>query len=397
MSDWLLVGAGIGGLATAIALQRQGQNCQIWEQALAFGEVGAGIQMGPNVTRILHDWGLKTALQPWAVQPQALIACDALTGHEVGQLDLNDAHLRYGAPYLTIHRADLHELLLSVLNPEQVQIFLGRTLDHIEVHDGGVPLACDTQGASHTARALIGADGVWSRVRQQIWRSPPAQACGHWAYRALLPTRLLSPRWRRPEVRIWMAPGLHAVHYPVRGGQWLNLVLLVESDDIHLTQGWDLPRDPQQIQADVQRALRGLCHDLQDVVRSVEQWRAWVLSDRPPLHSADEMARGPVALLGDAAHPMLPYLAQGAGMAIEDARQLEQCVAERGASDLPSVLAAYAQARWRRNAHVQHQARRNGRIFHAQGPLAWARNAALRMAAPRLMDQPWLYTHGLVE
>ena len=109
-----------------------------------------------------------------------------------------------------------------------------------------------------------------------------------------------------------------------------------------------------------------------------------------------EMARGPVALLGDAAHPMLPYLAQGAGMAIEDARQLEHCLAERGATDLPGVLAAYAQARWRRNARVQNQARRNGRIFHADGPLAWARNAALRMAAPRLMDQPWLYAHGLV-
>ena len=395
MSDWLLVGAGIGGLATAIALQRQGQTCQIWEQAPVFGEVGAGIQMGPNVTRILYDWGLQTALQPWAVQPQALIACDARSGHEVGQLNLHDVHLRYGAPYLTIHRADLHELLRTLLNPEQVQICLGRTLDHIEVHDGGIPWACDTHGASHTARALIGVDGLWSRVRQQIWHCPPAQASGHWAYRALLPTRLLSPRWRLPEVRVWMAPGLHAVHYPVRGGQWLNLVLLVESDGRDLTQGWDVLRDPQQIQADVQRALRGLCHDLQDVVRSVEQWRAWVLSDRPPLRCAAEMARGPVALLGDAAHPMLPYLAQGAGMAIEDARQLEHCLAERGATDLPGVLAAYAQARWRRNARVQNQARRNGRIFHADGPLAWARNAALRMAAPRLMDQPWLYAHGL--
>ena len=110
MSDWLLVGAGIGGLATAIALQRQGQTCQIWEQAPVFGEVGAGIQMGPNVTRILYDWGLQTALQPWAVQPQALIACDARSGQEVGQLNLHDVHLRYGAPYLTIHRADLHEI-----------------------------------------------------------------------------------------------------------------------------------------------------------------------------------------------------------------------------------------------------------------------------------------------
>ena len=187
-----------------------------------------------------------------------------------------------------------------------------------------------------------------------------------------------------------MAPGLHAAHYLVRGGQWLNLVLLVESDGRDLTQGWDVLRDPQQIQADVQRALRGLCHDLQDVVRSVEQWRAWVLSDRPPLRCAAEMARGPVALLGDAAHPMLPYMAQGAGMAIEDAHVLAQCLLTQP-HDPQAALQAYAQRRWARNARVQNAARRNGQIFHADGVWRFARDLALAVGGARLMDVPWLY------
>jgi salicylate hydroxylase len=392
MADWLVAGAGIGGLATALALQHTGLHSQIWEQAKSFGEVGAGIQMGPNVTRILQQWGLDAALKQVAVQPQALVSCDAVSGQELGRLDLRTAADRYGAPYLTIHRADLHALLLQKLDPARVSTRLGCTLSDVQVQPDGALKVYNDQGVVSEPAALIGADGLWSRVRE-IWGTDGVPLpTGHWAYRALLPTRLLSPRWREPLVRVWMAPGLHAVHYPVRRGEWLNVVVLVEAR-LHAAQkSWDVPLDPAQIRADVHAALRGLCADLHDVLRPVETWRAWSLWARPPVAGADQMARGRVALLGDAAHPMLPYLAQGAGMAIEDAWQLAQCVQSSGnANDVAGILAAYAQARWARNARVQRHAQRNGAIFHASGPVAWARNTALRWAAPRLMDQPWLY------
>lgn len=391
MAEWLIAGAGIGGLATALALQHAGVPTRVWEQAEAFAEVGAGVQIGPNVTRILHQWGLGGALAQVSVQPRALVSCDAVTGQEVGRLDLLDASERYGAPYYTIHRADLHAILRAALDPACVSTCLGHALAEVRVQTDGTLSVSRAQGDVTQPAALLGTDGLWSRVRQQCWGDGEPTPTGHWAYRALLPTRLLPSRWREPLVRVWMAPGLHAVHYPVRSGEWLNVVVLVE-DRQHLAQpGWDVQRDPERIRADLQAALRGLCHDLHDVLRPVESWRAWSLWARPALSGAAQMARGRVALLGDAAHPMLPYLAQGAGMAIEDAWQLGQCASALGRDDVVGVLAAYAQARWSRNARVQRQARRNGEIFHARGPVAWARNAALKLAAPRLMDQPWLY------
>ncbi|MDI9332302.1 MAG: FAD-dependent monooxygenase [Alphaproteobacteria bacterium] len=391
MSEWLIVGAGIGGLAAALALQRQGVLAQLWEQAPAFGEAGAGIQLGPNTTRLLRAWGLDAGLRKIADRPQALISRDARDGAELGRLDLSDFEQRYGAPYLCIHRADLHALLWAAIDSTQVLHRLDNAMVDIRLGAEGRPLVTDARGSVQQPGAVIGADGLWSRVRHTLWQDGPPTPTGHWAYRTMLPTRLLSPRWREPQVQVWMAPGLHAVHYPVRQGEWLNLVVLVESSDTVAAPGWDISRAPGQIQADLHQALRGLCPDLHDVLRSAEQWRAWALSHRAPLRSPDDMARGRVALLGDAAHPMLPYMAQGAGMAMEDAWQLAQSLAQWPGADASQVLQDYAQARWARNARVQRKAMRNGEIFHARGLQAWARNAALRMAAPRLMDQPWLY------
>ena len=189
---------------------------------------------------------------------------------------------------------------------------------------------------------------------------------------------------------LWLGPRLHVVHYPVRGGDWLNLVVLVESNDMAQTPGWDSQRTSEQTADDLNLALKGCCHRLQDLVRISEAWRAWALFDRPPLQSATDMARGRVALLGDAAHPMLPYLAQGAGMAIEDADTLAQCWSQVGLS-VEQRLQAYAQARWQRVAKVQARARRNAKVFHARGGLAWARNTAMRWGGPAVMDMPWLY------
>jgi salicylate hydroxylase len=389
MADVLIAGGGIGGLAAALALQRQGRGCELWEQAPAFGEVGAGIQMGPNVTRILQAWGLGEALMEVAAQPHELVSSDAVSGRELGRLSLHDMRSRYGAPYVCIHRADLHALLQRALDPASVRTHLGRQLVQLHVGgDAGVQVTDADERRMH-ARVLIGADGLWSQVRHRVWGDGAPASTGHWAYRTLLPMSLLPHRWREPRVQVWMAPGLHAVHYPVRRGEWLNVVVLVEGQTESSEPGWDVARAPEWIQADVQAALRGLCHDLHDVLRPVAQWRAWPLCARAPLQSADGMARGRVALLGDAAHPMLPYLAQGAGMAIEDAQALAAHLAT--GDDDEQALQRYAQSRWARNAQVQVRAQRNGRVFHASGAWAWARNTALRLAANRLMDQPWLY------
>jgi salicylate hydroxylase len=189
---------------------------------------------------------------------------------------------------------------------------------------------------------------------------------------------------------LWLGPRLHVVHYPVRGGEWLNVVVLVETSDAAQTPGWDSQRSAAQTAHDLQTALQGSCSRLQDLVRMSESWRAWALFDRHPVQSADDIAQGRLALVGDAAHPMLPYLAQGAGMAIEDADTLAQCWLQAGQS-VEQRLQAYAQARWQRVAKVQVRARRNARLFHANGTLAWGRDLAIRVGGAAVMDIPWLY------
>jgi salicylate hydroxylase len=196
--------------------------------------------------------------------------------------------------------------------------------------------------------------------------------------------------WRKPQIVLWLGPALHVVHYPVKGGEWLNLVVLVEAADSAATAGWDVARTPAQTAADLQRAMNTCCRELQDLVSMAPLWRAWCLFDRPPVHSAAQLARGKVALLGDAAHPMLPYLAQGAGMAIEDAAQLA-AQWQLAHLSVEERLQRYAQVRWQRVAKVQQRARRNGKVFHAQGWLSVARNTAMALGGAKLMDMPWLY------
>ena len=286
----------------------------------------------------------------------------------------------YGAPYLTIHRADLHGVLLNALQSKG-SCDLRLNAPWTDIHNSLL---------TEQTSALIGADGINSTVRSQVWGPQPLQASGHWAYRTLLPRHVLPAAWRSDAMGLWLGPRLHVVHYPVRGGDWLNLVVLVESNDTPTEAAWDTQRSAEQTFHDLQHALQGTCSRLQDLVRMAEHWRAWALFDRPPLQSPRDMAKGRVALLGDAAHPMLPYLAQGAGMAIEDADVLAQYWPQAGLS-VEQRLQAYAQARWQRVAKVQARARRNARLFHASGVLAWGRDTAMRVGGAAVMDMPWLY------
>jgi salicylate hydroxylase len=395
MHDILLVGGGLGGLATALALGQSGVATQLFEQSPAFTEVGAGIGLGPNALRRLKGWGVGEALQAKGFVPSQLEVLDAKTGQQLGCLLMAKTfEQRYGAPYLTIHRADLHQVLLNAVQAEEkTQLHLGYRLQQLQYKTSCVDsqwLSPQGQVVEHASQALIGADGINSKLRELAWPSSQLQASGHWAYRTLLPRHTLPAAWRGDAMGLWLGPRMHLVHYPVRGGEWLNVVVLVETSDAAQTPGWDSQRSAAQTAHDLQTALRGSCSRLQDLVRMSESWRAWALFDRQHVQSADDMARGRLAVLGDAAHPMLPYLAQGAGMAIEDADTLAQCWLQAGQS-VEHRLQAYAQARWQRVAKVQARARRNARLFHANGALAWGRDLAVRWGGAAVMDMPWLY------
>lgn len=386
----LVAGGGIGGLAAALAAARSGWQVQVFEQASAFSEVGAGVQLGPNATRVLRALGQLEAVQALACVPERLVARDALHARELGVLTLGaDFLARYGAPYLTVHRADLHAALWRGLQGLPVDLATDRRVIAVDVQRDGVRAAL-SEGASAVGDALIGADGLWSVVRSALLADAPPQASDHVAYRALIPMARLPAAWQAPEITAWLGPRLHVVTYPVRGGSWLNVVCVVQQQVEGPRSGWDLPGTPERLRA----ALGAVCEPLQAVVDAAPDWGLWVLHDRTPVEGAHQMASVRIALLGDAAHPMRPYLAQGASMALEDAQELGRClgmVRDHGI-DVETALHRYALERWQRVARVQRRARRNGMIFHATGLLRMARDLALRSAPiTRVMDLPWLY------
>lgn len=388
MSNSLVIaGGGIGGLAAALRCAQAGTPVRLFEQAAAFTEVGAGIQIGPNVTRILQAWGLESALRAVAAYPAQLQVRQADSGRTTGQLRWGaQALARYGAPYATVHRADLHQLLLNAARAqERISLHLDQGVTAYTAEADGVQVQL-ADGAVLRAQALVGADGLWSRVRAQLLGDAPPRFSGHLAYRALLPQADLPAALRSQNVTVWMGPRLHVVQYPVRRGELMNLVAIVHGAAPADMASWDHAANAAQLQ----QALGAVCADLQALLDAVPAWRLWPLCDRPAMRSAAEHAQGRVALLGDAAHPMRPYMAQGAGMAIEDADALGQCLALPG-RDVPAQLAHYAQLRWQRNARVQQRAIRNGHIFHAQGLLRWGRDLSTRLLGEGVLDVPWLY------
>lgn len=386
----LIAGGGIGGLAAALVASRAGCGISLFEQAPAFAEAGAGIQLGPNVVKVLGSWGLADGLNAVAAFPERLQVRSALSGSLLGELRLGASMLgRYGAPYATVHRADLHQLLLGAVRLQStVKLYLNNPLKGFSQTPQMVSVQT-ADGVNREADVLVGADGLWSCVRQQLLGDGLPRRTGHLAYRAMLQQSLLPERLRSRDVTVWLGPRMHIVCYPVRGGELLNVVVIVQGDTGTDIDSWDHSANA----ADLAATLRGSHAGLQDLIQAVNGWRLWPLGDRPPMQAAQQQAVGRVALLGDAAHPMLPYLAQGAGMAIEDAAELGQVLklAYDGVTDVPGLLQRYALKRWQRNARVQARARRNGQIFHADGLLRWARDASMKLLGEKLLDVPWLY------
>lgn len=395
----LIAGGGIGGLAAALASERAGWEVRLYERTAAFGEIGAGVQLGPNVVRCLDAWGLSDALDAVASFPDLLLVRSALDGSALAELRLGQTMVkRYGAAYATVHRADLHALLLAAVQRlPNVRLHLGHALtQHQQDRDSVAVRLSRDDGVEVLVEgdALLGADGLRSRVRAGLLDEAMVYPAGHLAYRAVVRQQDLPQSLRSQQVTVWLGPHLHVVHYPLRGGELLNVVAIRHGQPPQDLDHWDHAANA----AELQWALTDTCARLQELIRAVPQvgggWRLWPLLDRPPVAGPQEMAQGLVALLGDAAHPMRPYLAQGAGMAIEDAAELQRVLAMQ-ALEVPLRLRRYALNRWQRNARVQRRARRNGVIFHATGPVRGARDMALRALGEKLLDMPWLYAGGM--
>ena len=385
----VIVGAGIGGLTAALAIARRGFEVVLFDQAERLEEVGAGIQLSPNASRILLALGLAERLQRHVVTPEELRVIDARTARVLARAPLGPAaERRYGAPYWVIHRGDLQTVLVEAVRAHPgITLHLGARVEDFRPAEAGVTISARSpQGdVEHRGAALIGADGLWSSLRGSLGHRRTPRFAGHSAWRALAPAEAVAPELRAPAVNLWLGSAAHLVHYPVRGGSLVNVVAIMR-DDWRET-GWSAPAERAESLA--RYSATAWSATARALLAAPRHWQKWALYDRSPLA---HWGTGAVTLLGDAAHPMLPYLAQGAAMAIEDAAVLAQRLAETR-DDPTAAMRRYERQRRSRTARAQRAARRNGTIYQLGGPAAALRSLALAsLGGARLLARyDWLY------
>lgn len=380
----IIVGGGIGGLATALALALKNIDSVVLEQSAEFREVGAGIQLGPNVFRRFDALGIRDSIDAKAVFPENLIMRDALTGEEVTRMPLGErARKHWGYPYGVTHRADLHDTLLDACHAQRHISLRNNTKVTSWKDDGNSVTVTLADGESLAGSAMVACDGLWSQIRAEIVNDGEPRVSGHIAYRAVLPAAEVPDGQFENNVVLWAGPKTHLVHYPLRRGELFNLVAVFHSN--RYEEGWNAFGDVGELNERFQNQQPQV-HRLLD---KIEAWRMWVLCDREPVET---WTKGRIALLGDAAHPMLQYLAQGACMAIEDAVCLAECL-HGSRSDPHRAFLAYQKARYLRTARVQVMARVYGDFYHATGPVRELRNIALsgRSVEAAYAGNDWLY------
>jgi salicylate hydroxylase len=362
----LVIGAGIGGTAAAIALRRAGLDVSLFEQTDTQREVGAGIQISPNASRLLGRYGLGDAVARVAVRPSAIVFRRWQDGRVLGREELGDSiESQYGAPYYHFHRADLINLLAEAFGRRNIE--LGRRLVDIEQDEGGVT-AYFQDGASERGDLLIGADGIHSRTRERLFGEEKPRFSGQIAYRGLAPTERVAHLNLPLDVTNWVGPGGHFVHYYVSSGRFLNFVAVSE-EATWTREQWS---DRGSI-SDAVRNYEGWHPQIATILTAVDETFKWALFDRNPL---PEWTRGRVALLGDACHPMLPFMAQGAAQAIEDGAALAACL-KNTAFDVPAAFQAYVALRKPRTTTLQERSQALSTSFHLRdGPKQYGRDQA---------------------
>ncbi len=384
--DVIVVGGGIGGLSSGYALASAGRQVRVLEQSPAFGEVGAGLQLGPNATRILREWGLLDEVIAAGVLPRRLVLKDALDGSELTHLDLGRDFLsRYGAPYVVIHRSDLLDILYRACQRAGVDLVTNARV--LRVETGAETAAAVTGAATHDGSLVLAADGLWSTLRAAFSDDEPI-CSGYVAYRGAIPLSEAADlgELSLEDVVVYFGPGCHFVQYPLRQGDLLNQVAVFASPAYQRgAEDWG---GPDELEAVFSRC----CAQVRNGTAKLGRQRRWPMFDRLPISN---WVQGRLALTGDAAHPMLQYLAQGACQAIEDAWTLGLHAPSRG-SDGPDewqeALVTYEKLRTERTAQVQTVARAWGDLWHCDGLTRALRNELLRDRNPADYKHiDWLY------
>ena len=379
----LVAGGGIGGLAAALALVRQGFRVKVMEQAPELGEIGAGMQLGPNAFHAFDALGVGEQARKRAVYTDFMVMHDALDEYQVGRIPTGEAfRQRFGNPYAVIHRADAHlSLLEGVQASDQVEFLTSTRVLRIEQDAQGVAVH-DQHGNLHRGLALIGADGVKSVVRQQ-YVGDEARVTGHVVYRAVVDKADFPEDLQWNAASIWVGPNCHLVHYPLRGGEQYNVVVTFHSRQ---AEEWGVTEGSKE---EVQSYFQGICPRARQLIDLPKSWKRWATADREPIA---QWSFGRVTLLGDAAHPTTQYMAQGACMAIEDAVTLGEALRANG-NQFEKAFDLYQRSRVARTARIVLSSREMGRIYHAQGVERLVRNDLWRGRTPeRFYDaMEWLY------
>ncbi|WAH36340.1 FAD-dependent monooxygenase [Alicyclobacillus dauci] len=354
----LVIGGGIGGLAAALAISRAGKQVCVLEQAPEFGEIGAGLQLGPNAMAVLDKLGLYNEASKYAVFPERLVIMDAIKGRELSALDLGREFIsRYGYPYAVMHRSDLHTVLAEACRREgNMSLLTNKKVVSIQDHGAEVEVLCQ-DGSVYLAEAVIGADGLWSTARKLLVEDKPI-ADGFVAYRGAVPLSGMTAHARLEDVVMWIGPDMHFVQYPIRSNELYNQVAVFKSKRYHEgAEDWGTPDE-----LDAHYAM--CCPTIQKAIQYIHRDQHWKMFDREPI---DNWTQGRITLLGDSAHPMYQYMAQGACQAIEDSDCLGRMFSLHG-TNIDTVFAEYQKERIPRTARVQRSVRTWGEIIHASNP-----------------------------
>ncbi len=379
----LVAGGGIGGIAAALALVRQGFRVQVFEQSPEIGEIGAGVQLGPNGFHAFDALGVGETTRQLAVYTDFMVMHDAVDGYQVGKIPTGEAfRQRFGNPYAVIHRADVHNALFAgAMKTGQVEVFTSTHINRLEQDAHSVTIY-DQHGKAYQGQALIGADGVKSAVRQQLV-GDPARVTGHVVYRAVVDKHEFPDELKWNAASIWVGPHCHLVHYPLRGGEQYNVVVTFQSRQ---PEEWGVTEGSKE---EVQSYFDGIVPMARQLIDLPKSWKRWATADREPI---GQWTFGRVTLLGDAAHPTTQYMAQGACMALEDAVTLGEALRAHG-NDWALALELYQRSRVARTARIVLSGREMGRIYHAKGVERLVRNDLWRgRSAERFYDAvDWLY------